>query len=49
MRATQFRVLTAEPRALAAVRSKSAVLLLLIYCCMYLPVCEGVLCWSLFL
>ena len=36
------------PLARAAVRSKPVVLLLLIYCFMYLPLFVGVLCWSLF-
>ena len=36
------------PLAWAAVRSKAVVLLLLIYCFMYLPLFVGVLCWSLF-
>ena len=32
---------------LAAVHSKAVVLLLLIYCLMYLPLFVGALCWSL--
>ena len=36
------------PLAKAAVRSKAAVLLLLIHCLMYFPLCVGVLCLSLF-
>ena len=36
------------PVAWAAVCSKAMVLLLLIYCFMYLPLFVGVLCWSLF-
>ena len=36
------------PMAYAAVRSKAVVLSLLIYCLMYFPLLEGVLCLSLF-
>ena len=36
------------PVAKAAIRSKAVVLLLLIYCFMYLPLFVDVLCWSLF-